>query len=102
MGIPVVAGDFGGPYVPPDPARPPVIANVQGGSSTVFIKGASVALFPGPTITDQGTIITSTLNSTTTLIEGQSVILGGSVTNLSSGYSAGTLFAVTAIGVIVN
>lgn len=102
MGVPVVAGDFGGPYAPPTPTLPPIIATVQGGSARVFIKGRSVALFPGPAVTDYGTILTSTMNSVTTIVEGASVILGGSVTNLSSGYSNGTLFALGAIGVIVN
>jgi uncharacterized Zn-binding protein involved in type VI secretion len=100
MGTPVVAGDFGGPYTPPGTA-PPQIATVIQGSSRVFIKGKSIALF-GQAFTTLGPIITSTLNSSVALIEGKPVILGGSVTNLGSGYSNGQLFALGAIGVNVS
>ena len=72
------------------------------GSVRVFVKGSSVMLFPGPSVTTLGPIISSTLNSTTTTIEGQQAILGGSVTNLGSGYSNGVVTALGAIGVIVN
>lgn len=100
MGIPLVANDFGGPYTPPGTA-PPQVVTIVGGSTRVFIKGKSVALFPGA-ITTLGTIIVSSLNSMTTLIEGKPVILGGSLTTLSSGYSNGTVFALGAIGVNVS
>lgn len=101
MGIPVIANDIGGPYVPPGPGTPQIALMVLG-SATVFIKGGSVMLFPGPSITTLGPIISSTLNSTTTTINSQQVILGGSVTNLGSGFSNGVVTALGAIGVIVN
>lgn len=99
MGVPLVAGDQGGPYTLG--LLPPVIATVVTGSTRVFIKGKAVALFPG-TVTTFGSIITSILNSQRTFIEGKPVILGGSLTNLSSGYSNGTVFAIGALGVVVN
>lgn len=100
MGVPVVAGDKGGPYTPPAPG-PAILADVVVGSTRVVIKGKSVALL-GNTVTTFGTILTSTLNSTRTTIEGRPVILGGSLTNLSSGYSNGTMLALGALGVLVN
>ena len=102
MGVPAIAGDIAGPYTPPSPNLPPVIATIQFGSTKVFIKNKSVALFPSVTLTDQGPLISSTLNSTTTLIEGSFVILGGSVTNLASGYNSGIVISIGAIGVLVN
>lgn len=102
MGVPLVAGDQGGPYAPPSPTLPPVIAVVQVGSVRVFVKGKSVALANSTTVTTFGTIITSTINSLRVLVEGAPVILGGSLTNLSSGYSNGTVFAIGAIGVLMN
>lgn len=100
MATPVVAGDFGGPYTPPGTA-PPQIASMISGSVRVLVKGKSVLLF-GAAFTTLGPIITSSLNSSVTMIEGKPVILGGSVTNLASGYSNGTLFALGAIGVNVS
>lgn len=101
MGVPVIAQDQGGPYTPPGTA-PPQVALVIQGSVRVRIKGASVALNNAQTLTTLGLIVSSTLNSTTTMIEGVPVILGGSLTNLSSGYSNGTMFALGAVGVNVN
>lgn len=101
MGIPLVAGDQGGPYTPPGTA-PPQIATFIQGSVRVRVKGKSVALNNAQALTTLGPIITSTLNSTITMIEGAPVILGGSLTNLASGYSNGTVFALGAIGVNVS
>lgn len=102
MGVPAIAGDIAGPYIPPTPTQPTIIATILSGSTKVLIKGRSVALFPPLTITDQGPMISSTLNSTTTLVEGSPVILGGSITNLANGYNTGTVIAIGAIGVLVN
>lgn len=101
MGVPVVATDIGGPYSPPG-TSPPAIATVLQGSTRTRIRGQSVALNNALTLTTLGQIISSTLNTTKTTIEGSPVILGGSLTNLSSGYSNGTLFALAAIGVTIN
>ena len=101
MGIPIVVGDIGGPYQPPG-VGPPVMATMVTGSTRVFIRGRPVLLFPSPAVTSLGTIVSSTLNTSIVRIEGRPVLLGGSVTNLSSGFSAGTLIASTAAGVNLN
>lgn len=100
--IPAITGDIAGPYTPPTPFQPPVTAVILQGSTTVLIKGRSVALLFPPTLTDQGPLVSSTLNSTKTLIQNSPVILGGSSTNLANGYSNGIVLAVGAIGVLVN
>lgn len=99
MGIPLVANDQGGPYTLG--LAPPLIAVFVTGSTRVFIKNKPIMLV-GAAVTTLGSVISSTLNSTKTMIEGKPVILGGSVTNLSSGYSNGTVFALGAIGVLVS
>ena len=100
MQIPVVAGDIGGPYTPPQPSQPPIVATMLLGSTTVLIKQRSVMLF-GNAVTSAGPIVSSTLNSTTTLIEGLPVLLNGTVTTLASGYHSGPIIAVVAAGVLV-
>lgn len=100
MLTPIVAGDIGGPYVPPQPTQPPLTATMIQGSTKVLIKGSSVMLF-GNALTSLGTVISSSLNSTTTLIEGAPVLLTGTVTALSSGYSAGVVVGAGAVGVLV-
>ena len=103
MGVPAIFGVIAGPYSPPPGSvLPPITATILGASTRVLIKGSSVALFPGPTQTSAGPIIFSTLNTVTTLVEGQSVILGGSLTTLASGYHSGPVAAIGAIGVLVN
>lgn len=92
MGIPVRVGDTGGPYT--FPSTPPAVASfpVVSGSVKTLIGGQPVAVFPG-TVTAGGQVITSTLNSIKTLVEGAPVILGGSVTNLSTGWITGVMQA---------
>jgi len=102
MGIAVAVGDIGGPYVKPE-VPVPAMATVTAGSTKVLIKGSPVALtFPSRTATTLGPVLTSTLNTTKTLIEGSPVILGGSVTNLATGWLGGVMVAARTIGVLVN
>lgn len=90
MGIPVLTGDIGGPYM--FPSTPPVFApaSMIVGSTTVFIGGRSVMLF-GAANTSLGAIISGTLFTTTTFIEGKPVHLAGSLTNTSAGWLNGIL-----------
>ena len=67
----------------------------------MLIKGKSVMLV-GQAVTSGGPIVSSTLNSVKTLIEGKPVILGGSVTTLASGYHTGVIAAAGAAGVLVT
>lgn len=101
MPIPVVAGDMGGPYV--YPSTPPAYASfpMVSGSTKVFIKGRSVMLV-GLANTGGGSIISGTLVSTKTFIEGKPVYLGGAVTMLSTGWLQGVLQAVNAANVFVT
>lgn len=102
MGLAVVVGDIGGPYIKPETATP-AMATITAGSSKVLIKGSPAALaFPSRTATTLGPILTSTLNTTKTLVEGSPVILGGSVTNLATGWLGGVVVAARTIGVLVN
>lgn len=102
MGIPAVTGDIGGPYVPPSPTQPPLPATMISGSTTVLVKNLSCMTLLGPPQTSLGPIISSTLNTMTTLVQNSPVVLGGSVTNLGSGYSNGVIIAIGAIGVLMN
>lgn len=103
MGLVVVAGDIGGPYVKPD--VPPVVAMgaiVSGATKTLF-GGRSVALaLPSRTTTTLGTIISASLFSTKTIVEGSPVILGGAITNTSLNFLGGVVIAASVLNVNVN
>lgn len=90
MGIPILAGDTGGPYV--FPSTPPVYApaTMVSGSLKVFIGGRSVMLV-GAANTSLGAIISGTVFTSKTFIEGKPVHLAGSLTNTSAGWLNGTL-----------
>lgn len=90
MGVPVVQGDVGGPYV--YPSTPPAYGSFQmvSGSTKTFISGKSVMLV-GQAQTTGGAIITSTTVSAATFVEGRAVHLVGSLTSLSTGWRAGIL-----------
>lgn len=100
-GVPVVVGDNGGIYTLP--GTPPTQASfpMTGGVPNVLIKGSPV-LTVAQGITGGGPIASSTLVSTKTLIGGSPVHLGGSVTNLATGWLGGVLQAATAAGVLVG
>jgi hypothetical protein len=101
MGLPVVAGDIGGPYV--YPSVPPLTASfpMTAGSVKTFFNGKSVMLL-GQALTGGGPIITATLFTTVTFVEGKPVLLGGAVTNLGTGWLAGVLQPAGAPNVITN
>lgn len=90
MGFPVVTGDIGGiytfPSVPPQFASFPMVL----GSVVTLFEGKSVMLV-GNALTAGGPIATSTLFTTTTFVENLLVHLGGSVTNLATGWLTGVL-----------
>lgn len=100
-GIPVVVGDIGGIYTLP--GTPPTFSSfpMTGGVANVLIKGSPV-LTVANGLTGGGPIVSSTLLSTKTLIAGSPVHLGGSVTNLGTGWTGGVLQATTAAGVLVG
>ena len=100
MGIPVLTGDIGGPYM--FPSNPPIFspATMLLGSSKVFIGGRSVMLV-GAANTSLGAITVGSLFTTTTFIEGVPAHLSGSVTNLSTGWLFGVLLG-TVPNVIIN
>lgn len=101
MGLPVVAGDIGGPYV--YPSVPPLTASfpMTAGSVKTFFNGRSVMLF-GQAITGGGPIISATLFTTKTFVEGRSVLLAGAVTNLGTGWLAGVLQGGNSPNVLTN
>lgn len=100
MGLAVVVGDIGGPYIRETSVS---MATITAASTKVLIKGSPAALaLPTRTTTTLGPVLTSTLNTTKTLVEGSPVILGGSVTNLATGWLGGVVFATRTIGVLVN
>ena len=100
-GVPIVAGDVGGPYTLP--GTPPQVASFSmlSGTTKVLINGRSV-MVAGNAQTAGGAIASSTLVSIKTLIEGAPVHLGGSVTNLTTGWLGGVLQPSGASGVIVG
>mgnify|MGYP001583460257 CR=1 FL=1 len=100
-GVPIVVGDIGGVYTLP--GTPPSFASfpMTGGVPNVLIKGAPV-LTVAQGLTGGGPIVSSTLVSTKTLIGGSPVHLGGSVTNLGTGWIGGVLQATVAAGVLVG
>ena len=99
MGLSVVVGDIGGPYAPTSPG-PPASFPMVAGSVKVFHTNLSVMLV-GAANTAGGPIISSTLFTTITFIEGKLVHLGGSVTNLP-GWVGGVLFPAGSPNVLVN
>lgn len=100
MGVPVVAGDFGGPYYNPSTqAYAPFV--MVGGSSRTFINGRSVLLL-GQALTTGGPIVSATLVSVVTLVEGRPVLLGGALTNLATGWVLGVLQATGAAGTLID
>ena len=103
MGFAVVAGDIGGPYI--KPGDPPVVAmgTIISGSSKTLFGGRSVALaVPSRTTTTLGTLISASLFTTKTLVEGSPVILGGAVTNTSLNFLGGVVIAAGVLNVNVN
>jgi hypothetical protein len=101
MPIPVVAGDIGGPYV--YPSTPPVYASfpMMSGSVKTFFNGRSVMLF-GQAFTGGGPIISATLMTTKTFVEGRPVLVVGSMTMLGTGWLNGVLQGGGAPNVFVN
>lgn len=103
MGFPVVQGDQGGIYTLP--GIPPLFASFQmvSGSVKTFIGGRAIMLL-AQAVTTGGPIVASSLNSVKTLVEGRPVMLGGSITSLSTGWIGGVLQAVGAAssGVSLN
>lgn len=100
MGIPVLTGDIGGPYM--FPSTPPVFApaTMLVGSTKVFIGGKSVMLL-GAANTSLGSIAAGTLFTTTTFIENKPAHLAGSLTFLTTGWLNGVLQGSTA-NVLIN
>lgn len=90
MGIPVLAGDVSTPFT--FPSTPPVSApaTMLSGSTKVFIGGKSV-MTVGAAVTSLGSIISSSIFTTKTFIEGTPAHLVGSLCNTSSGWFNGTL-----------
>lgn len=90
MGIPVLAGDVSTPFT--FPSSPPVAApaTMLSGTTKVFIGGRSVMTF-GAASTSLGSIISSSLLTSKTFIEGTPAHLAGSLCNTSSGWLNGTL-----------
>lgn len=90
MGVPVVAGDIGGPYM--YPSTPPVFASfpMVSGSVRTLVSGRSVMLV-GQAQTGGGPISAGTLFSVATLIEGKPVYFVGATTFLSTGWLNGVL-----------
>lgn len=101
MGLPIIVGDIGGIYT--YPSVPPLFASfpVTGGSSKTFIHGRAIALL-AQAVTAGGPIVSATLFSTKTLVEGRPVLLGGAVTILGTGWLNGTLQPAGAGNVQVN
>lgn len=101
MGLPVVAGDTGGPYV--YPSVPPVYASfpMTAGSVKVFFNGKSVMLF-GQAFTGGGPIISASLMTTKTFVEGKPVLLVGAMTMLGTGWLNGILQGGGAPNVLTN
>lgn len=101
MGLPVVAGDIGGPYV--YPSVPPVYASfpMTAGSAKTFFNGRSVMLF-GQALTGGGPIISATLMTSKTFVEGRPVLLVGAMTMLGTGWLNGVLQGGGAPAVFTN
>ena len=91
MGIPILANDIGGPYT--FPSTPPVTApaTMLSGSLKTFVASRSVMTFGAPAQTTLGTLISGTLFSQKTFVEGSPVHLAGSITNTSVGWLNGIL-----------
>ena len=101
MGLPVVQGDIGGPYM--YPSVPPVFASfpmVSGSTKTLF-NTRSVMLL-GQAFTGGGPISTATLISVQVFVEGKPILLGGAMTMLSTGWLFGVLQAVNAPNIQVT
>lgn len=96
-GTPSVAGDIYGPFSRPD-YTPSSFNVTSGGALKTLIRGRHPAL-RYLTATSGGVVISSTLNSTKVLVEGQPVILVGSVVNLNTGWSGGVVIGPGALGV---
>jgi len=99
MGLPAVQGDNGVAYYQP----PDKVASfpLLGGSTKVFVRGASVCLF-GSALTGGGPIVSGAPTTTKTLVEGKLVYLIGAVTNLGTGWFGGTLVGASAAPVFMN
>lgn len=100
MGLPVLAGDTSTPFT--FPSSPPVTApaTMLVGTVKTLIGGKSV-MTVGAAQTSLGTIVSSSLFTTKTLIEGTPVHLSGSLCTTSAGWFNGTLIG-TVPNVLVN
>jgi len=101
MGLPVVTGDVSTPFT--SPSTPPVFApaTMISGTTKVFFGGKSVMTVGAPAQTSLGTIASSTMVTTKTIIEGSPAHLAGSLCVTSSGWTNGTLVGTTP-NIIVN
>lgn len=101
MGVPVIAGDFGGVYT--YPSVPPLFASFQmvSGSVKTFIHGRALMLY-GQAGTSGGPIVAASLVSAKTLVENRPVLLSGAVTSLGTGWFGGILQGAGAVGVLLN
>lgn len=90
MGIPILAGDVSTPFT--FPSTPPVQspATMLVGTTKVLIGGKSV-MTVGKATTSLGTIVTSSLFTSKTFIEGTPAHLAGSLCTTSAGWVNGTL-----------
>ena len=87
-GVPIVAGDVGGPYLKPD--QSPRFFTMVSGSTKVRIRSQSIMLL-GQAVTTGGAINSASLVTNKVRVEGKPVLLAGAITNLETGWHGGTL-----------